>query len=200
MRCTHAHMQQQLLHARVQAICDETSGGRALLSGGAAVVRVIDCPRWTARATAMLRASHPDALLSIEPCSISLSGFLVRIAPSSSSTTTSSTTRRRCWAAVACCVVALLLVLGGSSLTHRLLLIDGHTTKNNSTNTTNTTNTSQHQQRVCLNKTTAVDRRLLLQRLRNESRNTTTTFLQIDDNDDLPQRLYRSVFVEPWLS
>ncbi len=41
------------------------------------VVRVMDCPMWTVRATSMLHAQCPRALISVETCVGSLSGFVV---------------------------------------------------------------------------------------------------------------------------
>ncbi len=43
------------------------------------MVRVMDSPMWTARATALLRAERPHALVSVETCIASLSGFVVVI-------------------------------------------------------------------------------------------------------------------------
>ena len=90
----------------MQRICRETGvGGRVVLQGrqqrkskkepdededdllflhrhdddDVALVRVIDCNLWTARATARLRAEHPYALVSVEPSTASLSGFIVAV-------------------------------------------------------------------------------------------------------------------------
>ena len=94
------------LWATVQRICKETGvGGRVVLHGAqqrkskqesdeeeddlfflhrhddedVALVRVLDCNMWTARATARLRAERPYALISIEPSTASLSGFIVAV-------------------------------------------------------------------------------------------------------------------------
>ena len=61
----------------VQFVCDDTGGGRA--SQCDRWIRVIDCPVWTARATAMLRVHKPTALVAVETSVASLSGFIILI-------------------------------------------------------------------------------------------------------------------------
>ena len=63
----------------VQAICDAHGGGQATLVRSTGFVRVIDCPAWTARASAALRLQRPAALLAVEPSTASLSGFAVSV-------------------------------------------------------------------------------------------------------------------------
>ena len=62
-----------------QRLCDRY-GGRAALVPATGGVRILDCPLWPAHATAWLRVELPDALLAIEPCASSLSGFAIAIA------------------------------------------------------------------------------------------------------------------------
>lgn len=67
------------LLACVQQICEHV-GGRAVAHGlNGRIVRVMDCPMWTVRGAALLRASRPNALVSVESSIGSLSGFVVVI-------------------------------------------------------------------------------------------------------------------------
>ena len=63
----------------VQAICDAHGGGQVTLVRATGFVRVIDCPAWTTRASAMLRLRRPSALIAVEPSTASLSGFAVSV-------------------------------------------------------------------------------------------------------------------------
>jgi hypothetical protein len=63
----------------VQSICDAHGGGQATLVRSTGFVRVVDCPAWTTRASAMLRLRRPSALIAVEHSVASLSGFAVSI-------------------------------------------------------------------------------------------------------------------------
>jgi hypothetical protein len=63
----------------VQTICDAHGGGQATLVRSTGFVRVIDCPAWTTRASAMLRLQRPAALIAVESSVGSLSGFAVSV-------------------------------------------------------------------------------------------------------------------------
>jgi len=122
------------LWATVQRICKETGvGGRVVLHGrqqrnskkesdededdllflhrhddeDVAIVRVVDCNIWTARATARLRAEHPYALISVEPSTASLSGFVVAV-----SEQTTHQRRLRLRVLLAMLVLATIVALG----------------------------------------------------------------------------------------
>ena len=99
------------LWERVQRVCDSTTGGRAVPQQGGWVVRVMDCPMWTVRATLMLRSNSPHALVSVEGCIASLSGFVVVV----SERVEPPQRLMRIFMAV---LVGLLIVLGGTAVLH----------------------------------------------------------------------------------
>jgi hypothetical protein len=61
----------------VQSVCDTMDGGHVSQSGP--LVRVINCPVWSARATALLRVQRPTALIAVETSVASLSGFAILV-------------------------------------------------------------------------------------------------------------------------
>jgi hypothetical protein len=97
------------LWEKVQRICDHTGGGRAVPQKGGFTVRVMDCPMWTAHATALLRASSPHALVSVESCVASLSGFVVVVYERPDPP-------HLCARVVMTVLVGLVVVLGGTSM------------------------------------------------------------------------------------
>ena len=121
----------ELWHA-VQCICDRVTGGRAVPCGtDGRVVRVLDCPMWTARAAMQLRALRPTALLGVETCASSLSGFALVVSE--------RPRPRHAGLRVAAAMLLLFAMVAGSAL---LLQYDTPTTTTTTTTTTRTTTAS----------------------------------------------------------
>lgn len=106
----HGHLAE--LWKSIQRICDEV-GGRCAPCGKQNHVRIVDCPMWTARASAMLRVSHPNALMTVESSAASLSGYVMLI--------TEPLPPLHRIPRILMAALGLLMVLGGTALVHAQL-------------------------------------------------------------------------------
>ena len=101
-----------------QRICRELGSGTPVLQGDA--VSLVDCPMWSARASAALAAEHPGATLSVQPATYSLSGFTLTLAPPKKKEVERRWSKRRIALLVG--VLCLLLLYWAPSLAQRCLL------------------------------------------------------------------------------